>query len=54
MSANTDIEMRVDKKAIKNLSSKQGAGTRDEVPLTIYPMPVVEEPWLLHFVGLSF
>ena len=34
-SANTDIEMRVDKKAIKNLSSKQGAGTRDEAPLTI-------------------
>ena len=34
-SANTDIETRVDKKAIKNLPSKRGTGTGDEAPLTV-------------------
>ena len=33
--------IRVDKKAIKNLSSKRGAGTRDEALLTI-PCPLLK------------
>ena len=38
-STNTDLEITVDKKAIQNLPSKRGAGTRDEGPQTINHKP---------------
>ena len=52
-SANTDIEMIVDKKATKKPTLKTWGRNAWRSPIN-HPMPLVEGTWLLHFVGLCF